>query len=169
MIRIAWAVLSLMGLAVSGGVWASAAVIDTARWNGNSCFAFGYAQEDAWLVSAVAYPDGFVLVQHFRQNLTRHRGLWAKLSRAKIAHRLSLRSLLPRKVRTMSRVVSGFRFHMGLPIVLFGMMSGHAVGWPMLLRWRRRRQGLCLKCGYDLTGNITGRCSECGETLEHAP
>ena len=33
--------------------------------------------------------------------------------------------------------------------------------------WRRRQRllrerGLCLKCGYDLTGNVTGVCSECG-------
>ena len=26
----------------------------------------------------------------------------------------------------------------------------------------RRRKGLCTECGYDLTGNITGRCPECG-------
>ena len=32
-----------------------------------------------------------------------------------------------------------------------------------LRRYRRRRRGLCLKCGYDLTGNVTGVCSECGE------
>ena len=34
-----------------------------------------------------------------------------------------------------------------------------------LRRWRRRRKGLCLKCGYDLTGNVTGRCPECGEAV----
>lgn len=31
--------------------------------------------------------------------------------------------------------------------------------------WRRRRRkakGLCLRCGYNLTGNVTGKCSECG-------
>lgn len=26
----------------------------------------------------------------------------------------------------------------------------------------RSRRGLCLNCGYDLTGNVTGRCPECG-------
>ena len=30
-------------------------------------------------------------------------------------------------------------------------------------RWRRRRSGLCLKCGYNLTGNVSGVCPECGE------
>lgn len=27
--------------------------------------------------------------------------------------------------------------------------------------WRRSR-GLCVRCGYDLTGNTSGRCPECG-------
>lgn len=31
-----------------------------------------------------------------------------------------------------------------------------------LRRWRRKRKGSCLKCGYNLTGNVSGRCPECG-------
>jgi len=40
--------------------------------------------------------------------------------------------------------------------------------WPataLVGFWRRRRrarQGHCAHCGYDLTGNVTGICSECG-------
>ena len=34
-----------------------------------------------------------------------------------------------------------------------------------LLRWRRRRKGLCLKCGYNLTGNESGKCPECGSFI----
>ena len=41
---------------------------------------------------------------------------------------------------------------------------------PTALAWRRLRRplpGHCRKCGYDLTGNVTGVCSECGEeTIE---
>jgi len=33
-------------------------------------------------------------------------------------------------------------------------------------RWRRRRKGLCLKCGYNLTGNVSGVCPECGSKIE---
>jgi hypothetical protein len=29
-------------------------------------------------------------------------------------------------------------------------------------RRRRRRRGLCAACGYDLTGNVSGVCPECG-------
>jgi hypothetical protein len=32
-----------------------------------------------------------------------------------------------------------------------------------LRRYRRRKRGACLQCGYDLTGNVSGRCPECGE------
>ena len=35
-----------------------------------------------------------------------------------------------------------------------------------LRRWRRRRRGLCVNCAYDLTGNVSGVCSECGTKIE---
>ena len=40
---------------------------------------------------------------------------------------------------------------------------------PTALAWRRLRRpvpGHCRKCGYNLTGNVTGKCSECGTTFE---
>ena len=40
---------------------------------------------------------------------------------------------------------------------------------PTVLAWRRLRRplpGHCRKCGYNLTGNVTGKCSECGTTFE---
>ena len=30
---------------------------------------------------------------------------------------------------------------------------------------RRRRSGECTNCGYDLTGNESGVCPECGEAI----
>ena len=36
------------------------------------------------------------------------------------------------------------------------------------LRWRRMRRcqrGLCVKCGYNLTGNESGVCPECGDRI----
>ena len=40
---------------------------------------------------------------------------------------------------------------------------------PTYLAWRKLRRplpGHCQQCGYDLTGNVTGVCSECGETIK---
>ena len=42
--------------------------------------------------------------------------------------------------------------------------------YPMLVlirgpmrRWRRRRRGRCIRCGYSLEGNVSGVCPECGD------
>ena len=34
---------------------------------------------------------------------------------------------------------------------------------PLHRARHRPRRGLCLSCGYDLAGNMSGRCPECGE------
>ena len=44
----------------------------------------------------------------------------------------------------------------------FGAFS---FGLPTIILWfgdRRRAPGLCIKCGYDLRGNASGVCPECG-------
>ena len=35
-------------------------------------------------------------------------------------------------------------------------------------RYRRRKRGLCVTCGYDVRGNESGICSECGTKIEAA-
>lgn len=61
-------------------------------------------------------------------------------------------------------------------LVTCGERDGYWIAFPFLLpaiiaivmavlvRFRnvRRSDGLCDSCGYDLTGNVSGRCSECG-------
>ena len=32
-------------------------------------------------------------------------------------------------------------------------------------RYRRRRRNLCVQCGYNLTGNTSGRCPDCGTNI----
>jgi predicted amidophosphoribosyltransferase len=41
----------------------------------------------------------------------------------------------------------------------------------VLLWWRDRRipPGHCQNCGYDLTGNVSGICPECGQPAEDRP
>ncbi len=42
------------------------------------------------------------------------------------------------------------------------------IGVPMFLAWRRDcpyPPGHCAECGYDLTGNVSGTCSECGTEI----
>ena len=63
-----------------------------------------------------------------------------------------------------------------LPVrpIWVGLAADAAVfgsGWWLLLagsgglrRARRRRRGQCVGCGYDLAGNASGACPECGAT-----
>ncbi len=52
------------------------------------------------------------------------------------------------------------------PFVLFAAYPTIAFIRGPLRRHRRRRKGLCVACGYNLTGNVSGVCSECGTKIE---
>lgn len=65
---------------------------------------------------------------------------------------------------------NGYRVYMiGIPLAvvtpLFAISPLIAVfRGPVRRVWRVRR-GCCISCGYDLTGNVSGVCSECGAEL----
>lgn len=42
------------------------------------------------------------------------------------------------------------------PLYVFGVL-------PFVIRRRRQQKGLCIHCAYDLTGNESGVCPECGK------
>lgn len=48
------------------------------------------------------------------------------------------------------------------PLAAFSVLPSWSFLRGPVRRWRRRRKGWCLACGYNLSGNITGVCSECG-------
>ena len=52
-------------------------------------------------------------------------------------------------------------------ILVWGLLPGRLL-YVIAMKWRRekrKRLGLCEQCGYDLTGNVTGMCSECGAAM----
>jgi hypothetical protein len=48
-------------------------------------------------------------------------------------------------------------------IRLFAVRCPSCGCWIRGTTLQRWEQGCCLRCGYDLTGNTSGRCPECGE------
>ena len=60
---------------------------------------------------------------------------------------------------SLSRSLSLFRLPLWLPFVVIAVPT--AFLWYRDRRWRFPL-GHCIKCGYNLTGNTTGICPECG-------
>ena len=57
-------------------------------------------------------------------------------------------------------------FHMPLWLLVA------ATGYPTAFRWyrdRRPKAGFCTACKYDLTGNESGTCPECGTAIKQSP
>lgn len=56
----------------------------------------------------------------------------------------------------------------------FYFIPGFFVGWVAAFIARHTRSkpippGCCQKCGYNLTGNVSGRCPECGSRIVCGP
>ena len=49
------------------------------------------------------------------------------------------------------------------PLVLATV--SYIVARPLIRVRNRRRRGLCVTCGYDLRGNVSGVCPECGQAV----
>jgi hypothetical protein len=84
---------------------------------------------------------------------------------------------MPRTLRALSIItaavvvysVSAALAMHNLPVVVIALAGTAAVMvplwvliYPAELREERRARGQCPQCGYDLTGNVSGVCPECG-------
>lgn len=57
---------------------------------------------------------------------------------------------------------SWLAFPVWIPLASFAAYPTFAFVRGPLRRWRRRRKDSCVRCGYDLQGNESGVCPECG-------
>lgn len=65
----------------------------------------------------------------------------------------------------------GYSFPLWLATIVFSVYPSIVFILMPLYRTHRchhrRRRGLCVQCGYDLTGNVSGRCPECGQAIRY--
>lgn len=65
------------------------------------------------------------------------------------------------------RTAPAYRSYVAIPLWLLV-----AITMPLsIVLWRLDRrfsQGHCQKCGYNFTGNVSGKCPECGTVIQHA-
>ena len=66
-----------------------------------------------------------------------------------------------------SRFAWRITFPLSALIVLFAAYPIVTFIRGPMRRWHRRREGLCQTCGYNLTGNVSGVCPECGTRIAH--
>lgn len=57
-------------------------------------------------------------------------------------------------------------FPLWVPTTVFVSCLAIAVIPEPLKRWRRRKRNCCVQCGYNLTGNVSGICPECGRPID---
>lgn len=88
-------------------------------------------------------------------------GIWALVIAAVAAF------IGPRFFHTTNYNGRGFAILLG---IIFGVPVYSVVMWRIKRRAARvefrRKNGICVNCGYDLRGNTTGVCPECGEPVE---
>jgi len=64
-----------------------------------------------------------------------------------------------------------FIFFSLIAMPVFGLVKSlmalerYITGHPQMRRLERMRNGLCVDCGYDLRGNVSGVCPECGTPI----
>jgi hypothetical protein len=56
----------------------------------------------------------------------------------------------------------------GLLAIAASILAWYRMDRPREIRAERLEKGQCLRCGYDLTGNVSGVCPECGRAQAHA-
>jgi hypothetical protein len=68
-----------------------------------------------------------------------------------------------------SQVVWGATLPLWLIAIVGAALAILAIRRARHVREMQRRAGRCVACGYDLTGNISGICPECGTKVSATP
>jgi hypothetical protein len=72
----------------------------------------------------------------------------------------------PRIERGLTATLFGPKTRIIVPVWVPVVLIGTVTAFLWYVDRRRTHLGHCQHCGYDLTGNVSGRCPECGTAIE---
>ncbi|MBT8486871.1 MAG: hypothetical protein KJO43_14930, partial [Phycisphaerae bacterium] len=166
LLRRVWAGATVIAFVVLAGLWITVLYFEVIRDEDNVGMIFGIAPSGKTRLIAQVGPTGACNIGTYPNRPGQGRfvfklaplGSWGTPppSAPPGQHLLSLlpsmRSLPMRRL---------FRWHLAPLLLITGVLAYHAAWRP--LRHRRRRRGRCSACNYDLSGNGSGVCPECGQ------
>ncbi|MBU0719691.1 MAG: hypothetical protein KJ749_15715, partial [Planctomycetes bacterium] len=124
------------------------------------------------VAGAVQVPSRYVFVKNGLASLHCHR--FRESNQEMRPFRLSLgRFCFAQKELTVgssgpAEYLLVLRVPLWFPCALLVIYPASAFFGGPVRRWRRRRHGLCPQCAYDLTGNVSDVCPECGSVIRPA-
>jgi len=69
-------------------------------------------------------------------------------------------------LRSAPHIETDGRVFVQVPVWMIWIVPAAITLWLWRAVWKRREPGHCRSCNYSLTGNISGRCPECGTPIE---
>lgn len=126
------------------------------------------------------FPDPISAEEAWQQAAEDVKGLWSTFGLLVVGMLVAWRVVRGLLLAWLShQIVLGWFSKLCLDILVGGVIGVVAIVWAMRLRQgsvsrslRRQLNALaeptCLSCGYDLTGNESGRCPECGYSTARA-
>ncbi len=129
------------------------------RWSGTNISVLlvsGVLQVDELMTTQVAVDS-----RGFRVYPGRVDSWWPPAGQ-RLPRRAMFASAVTRGGRTLSATMSVRITYLPLWLPLVALAVPTAMLW---YRDRKPPKGHCQKCGYDLTGNESGRCPECGKAI----
>ncbi len=121
-----------------------------------ACVTYSVFRGDLWVVTEVI-PPGLLAWCASREKQAMPQFLWCESERTE-----SPAAFCNATVRLRVPI---------WPFTLLMLLLFAAGTWrwlPWCQRWRRKRAGLCTRCGYNVYGLTEARCPECGEPFGEA-
>ena len=172
MLRKTLTILSLVGLLLSLGLW-GVSYLNLVYSRRTAPPAVGFPTTVTFPPPFSISPTGVLLSEgqplyEYSGYFLAHGGLgtWSYLGKIGRAPKPGWRrTTISRRTVWLPKSAGGIVVPLWIPTVLFTLILW-ASSVPLHRRRKRKRLGLCVKCGYNLTGLTEPRCPECGQEFE---